>query len=136
MKQVARNRTMIDLGFLDGCRYVLMDRDKKFCTAFRSILKSSGIKPIRLPPKSPDLNSFVERWVLSVKSECLSKLVLFGEQSLRRAMRQYVIHYHQECNHQGLDYVIPFPGSMNDSGSIQRKDRLGGLLRFYPRKAA
>ena len=136
MKQIARNIAMDEVGFLNGSRYLLMDRDTKFCCSFRSILKSVGIKSIRLPPKSPNLNAYAERWVLSAKTECLSKLVLFGEQSLRRALRQYVIHYHQERNHQGLDNVIPFPQTFSDSGPIQRSDRLGGLLKFYHRNAA
>ena len=127
---------MIDLGFLDGCRYVLMDRDRKFCRSFRAILRASGIKPMRLPVRSPNLNAYSDRWVLTVSSECLSKLVLFGEQSLRRALSEFVDHYHFERNHQGLENVIPFPKDTNDSGPIQRRDRLGGMLKYYYRATA
>ena len=87
MQQIARNATDEAWGYLDQRRYMLHDRDTKFCTSFRSILISGAIKPIRLPARSPNLNAFAERWVRSVKQECLSKLILFGEASLRRVVR-------------------------------------------------
>jgi putative transposase len=138
MKQVARNLTMAGVGFLDGRKYLIMDRDSKFCSSFRFILRSAGIEPIRLPARSPNLNSYSERWVVSIKSECLSKLISFGERSLEKAVAQYLEHYHQERNHQGLDNVIPFPQKEKDSsttGPVRRRDRLGGLLKFYYREA-
>jgi putative transposase len=138
MKQVARNVTMAGVGFLDGCKYLALDRDSKFCSSFRFILRSAGVDPIRLPTKSPNLNSVAERWVLSIKSECLSRVILFGERSLENAIAQYLDHYHQERNHQGLDNVIPFPKTAevpSNTGPIQRRDRLGGLLKFYYREA-
>jgi putative transposase len=72
-------------------------------------MESGSVKTIRLPARSPNLNSFAERWVRSVKEECLSKLILFGERSLRRALQQYVVHYHEERNHQGKENLILFP---------------------------
>jgi hypothetical protein len=93
MEQQARNMTMEKWGCLKDCRYLLHDRDTKFCQSFRELIKSGSVKPIRLPAKSPNLNSYAERWVRSVKEECLSKLILFGECSLRRALQQYVVHY-------------------------------------------
>jgi transposase len=84
MEQQARNATMEEWGFLSGCRYLLHDRDTKFCGSFRELIESGSVKTIRLPARSPNLNSFAERWVRSVKEECLSKLILFGERSLRR----------------------------------------------------
>jgi hypothetical protein len=102
MKQIARNITMADIGFLSGCRYLIHDRDKKFCKSFDEILKSANTKPIKLPARSPNLNAYAERWVLSVKKECLSKLVFFGEQSLWNALDEYLIHYHEERNHQEI----------------------------------
>src|SRR5919106_225037 len=86
MEQVARNLTDADSGALRGQRYLLHDRDAKFSAGFRSVLRGGGVEPIRLPPSSPDLNAFAERWVRSVKEECLSRLILFGEASLQRAL--------------------------------------------------
>jgi putative transposase len=92
-----------------GCRYPLHDRDRKFCQSFREVIESGNVKPIRLPARSPNLNSYAERWVRSVKEECLSKLILLGESSLRRALQQYMLHYHEERNHQGKENEILFP---------------------------
>jgi hypothetical protein len=140
MKQIARNITMADIGFLFGCRYLIHDRDTKFCKSFDGILKSVGIKPIRLPAKSPNLNAYAERWVLSVKSECFSKLLFFGKQSLRRALNEYLVHYHEERNHQGKGNVLLFPSSdynpSRKAGTIKCKKRFNGMLKYYFRKAA
>jgi transposase InsO family protein len=104
---------------------------------FRALLSSAGVTPIRLPPSSPNLNAFAERFVRSIKSECVSKLMLLGESHLRAAVREYLLHYHEERNHQGLDgqLILP-PANLNRSGPIVCRERLGGLLRFYHRKAA
>jgi hypothetical protein len=88
MEQQARNATVEGWGFLRGCRYLLHDRDTKFCASFRELIESGSVETIRLPARSPNLNSFAERWVRSVKEECLSRLILFGESSLRRALQQ------------------------------------------------
>ena len=101
MQQMARNATGEAWGFLDQRRYALHDRDTKFCSQFRATLAAGGIKPIQLPARSPNLNSHAERWVRSVKGECLSKLILFGEGSLRRALTDFIDHFHAERNHQG-----------------------------------
>ena len=86
------------------------------------------------------MNSYAERWVRSVKEECLSKLILFGESSLRRALQQYMLHYHEERNHQGKDNEILFPEgkgrARRKKGAIQCRERLGGLLKYYEREAA
>ena len=141
MEQVARNLTMVGVGFLDGCKYALFDRDTKFCASFLALLRSAGVEPITLTVRTPDLNSYAERWVLTAKSECLSKLILIGEQSLRNALNQFVEYFHEERNHQGLDNVIPFPKKHLEeregrSGAIQRRDRLGGLSKYYYREAS
>ena len=140
MKQVARNVTMADDGFLSGCRYLIIDRDSKFSAVFRMIIKSSGIKPIRLPPRTPNLNAFAERWVRSVQEECLSKMIFFGERSLRQALKEYLAHFHSERNHPGKGNVILFPAdgvdSAEQSGPIECRQRLGGLLKYYYRKAS
>ena len=140
MEQQARNMTMEEWGCLRGCRYLLHDRDTKFCQSFRELIESGGVKPIRLPARSPNLNSYAERWVRSVKEECLSKLILFGESSLRRALQQFVVHYHEERNHQGKQNTILFPAwrerARKKKGAIHCRERLGGLLKYYERRAA
>jgi transposase InsO family protein len=138
MKQVARNVTMDDCGALLGCRYLLHDRDAKYTQSFRVIIASGRVEPLALPARSPNLNAYAERWVRSVKEECLSKVILFGERSLRRALSNYVDHFHAERNHQGKGNVLLFP-RVNDrqrEGPVRCRDRLGGLLRYYHREAA
>jgi len=93
---------------------------------------------LSIPARSPNLNAFAERWVRSVKEECLSHLILVGEGSLRRALNQYLPHYHEERNHQGKGNVLLFP-KVNPSSReqpVQCRERLGGLLRYYHREAA
>jgi transposase InsO family protein len=138
MEQVARNLTDAFDGFLLGKRYLLQDRDPLFTQNFRDILAAAGVKSVRLPPRSPNLNAHAERFVLSIKNECLGQLILFSETQLRRACNEFVAHYHEERNHQGLDNrLIDPPGvAANTDGSIDCRQRLGGLLRFYHRKAA
>jgi len=140
MKQIARNVTMDEWGFLGSCRYLIHDRDTKYCQSFREIIQSGDVKPLRLPARSPNLNAFSERWVKSVKNECLSKLILFGETSLRRALREYLLHYHAERNHQGKDNVLLFPSNRPSTTNLGRsvccRERLGGLLKYYHREAA
>jgi putative transposase len=138
MQQIARNVTMEGCGALRYCRYLLNDRDTKYTTAFRAIIESGQVKTLPLPARSPNLNAYAERWVRSVKEECLSKIILFGERSLRRALGEYVAHYHVERNHQGNSNVLLFPlvsGNRRDV-PVQCRERLGGLLRFYHRAAA
>ena len=139
MQQVARNATDEGWGYLDQRRYVLHDRDTKFCASFQTTLTSGGIKPIQLPARSPNLNAFAERWVRSVKQECLSKLILFGEASLRRALSEFVEHFHAERNHQGKGNVLLFPCDRERHGWQPRsffcRERLGGLLKYYGRAA-
>jgi putative transposase len=138
MKQVARNVTMERCGSLRDCRYLLHDRDTKYTQSFRAIIASGRVEPLVLPARSPNLNAYAERWVRSVKEECLSKVILFGERSLRRALSEYVEHYHAERNHQGKDNVLLFPRDtdVHREGPAQCRERLGGLLRYYYRAAA
>jgi putative transposase len=136
MLQVARNLLDADDGFLTGKRYLLMDRDPLYTAAFRELLRSAGVTPIRLPANSPNLNAYSERFVRSMKSECLDKLVLLGENHLRTVVREYVAHYHTERNHQGLDgRLIEPPANHTGTGPIDCRERLDGLLRFYHRQA-
>lgn len=140
MKQMARNMTWAGTGFLCGCRYLLHDRDAKFCSGFDGVLAAVGIQAIKLPPRSPNLNAYCERWIRSIKTELLSKLILFGECSLRHCLHNYVNHFHAERNHQRKGNVILFPKPEDhigeSSGPIQTRERLGGLLKFYYREAA
>jgi len=138
MKQIAKNLTDIEDGFLNGKRYLIMDRDTRFCAKFRSILKDQGVKSVRLPPRSPDLNPHLERFHGSLKSECLSKMIFFGEKMLRTAIGHFLEHYHTERNHQGLANQLIDPGVEvgKSQGEVQCRERLGGLLRYYFRDAA
>src|SRR5882757_10065406 len=140
MRQVARNLTMSGCDILSNCRYLIRDRDTKFTAGFDMILRSSGIEPTPLPPRSPNLNAFAERFVRSIKEECLDRMIFFGEASLRHAVTEYIEHYHAERPHQGIGNVIPFPAVQNDNqlrdGPVVCRERLGGLLRSYRRKAA
>ena len=138
MKQIARNLTDCGDGFLNGKCYLLMDRDGKFCPAFRDILKRTDVEPVRLPPKSPNLNSHLKRFMRSIKDEALQRMIFFGENSLRRATNAFLEHYHGERNHQGLDNNIIEPGDEvgQSGGGIECRERLGGLLQYYYREAA
>jgi hypothetical protein len=140
MEQMGRNVTMQKWGFLANSRYLLHDRDSKFCPSFRQLIEAGRVKTMPLPARSPNLNAYAERWVRSVKQECLSKLILFGERPLRRALQQYVAHYHEERNHQGKQNRLLFPlpnrRVSGDSGIVRCKERLGGLLKYYEREAA
>ena len=131
---------MDEWGFLESRRYLIHDRDTKFTDSFRAIVKSIDVEPLKLPARSPNLNAHAERWVRSVKEECLSKLILFGEASLRRALRQYLAHFHQERNHQGKGNVLLFPvnrqTASNSGQPVRCRERLGGLLKYYHREAA
>jgi transposase InsO family protein len=136
MLQVARNLLDIVDGFLTGKRFLLLDRDPLYTSQFQALLSSAGVTPIRLPPSSLNLNAYAERFVRSIKSECLSKLVLLGENHLRAAVHEYLAHYHHERNHQGLGgHLISPPANLNRPGPIVCRERLGELLRSYHRQA-
>ncbi len=139
MIQIARNVTMEQWGFLSPGQYLIHDRDGKYCPAFQQIIDTAGVKRVPLPPRSPNLNAYAERWVRSVKEECLSRLILFGEASLRHALTQYVAHFHHERNHQGKGNVLLFPTvspHAERTGPLQCRERLGGLLKYYRSEAA
>ncbi len=139
MRQIARNLTMDEWGTLKPGQYLIHDRDTKFCAAFKQLFDDAGIKRLPLPPQSPNLNAFAERFVRSIKSEALSRFILFGEKSLRHVLSEYLAYYHKERCHQGIGNAIPFPSGSpaNDhEGPVQCHERLGGTLKFYQRKAA
>ncbi len=138
IKQIARNVTDPFDGFLLGTRYLIMDRDTIFTMEFRSFLKQEGVKPVRLPPRSPNLNAYAERYVRTIKESCLDRMIFFGEDSLRRAINEFVRYYHHERNHQGLGNRLLDPQEEigNSDGPVACRARLGGLLRYYHRRAA
>ena len=137
MTQVARNLTDAEDGFLRGAEYLILDRDPLYTATFRDMLRDSGVKPLRLPARSPNLNAFAERFVGSVKSECVDRIVPLGATHLRTAIREFVDHYHKERPHQGLDNDLIAPKTTSRGpGSVRCRERLGGVLKFYYREAA
>ena len=138
MKQIAKNLTDAMDGYLLGKRYLIMDRDTKFSDAFRKILEDEGVESVRLPPRSPNLNPHLERFMRSIKEETLERMIFFGETMLRHAIREYLAHYHEERNHQGVGNKIlePHDEVGQADGEIECRERLGGLLRYYHRQAA
>jgi transposase InsO family protein len=138
VEQMARNLTDPVDGFLRTARHLIHDRDPLYTRVFAEIVRSGGVQPIRLPPKSPNLNAYAERFVRSIKEECFSRVVPLGEGHVRLLAREYVEHYHRERNHQGLDNRLlqRAPPPLRGDTDVQRRARLGGLLNFYHREAA
>ncbi len=138
MKQIARNLTDADEGFLKGARYLIHDRDPLFTEAFRGVLGSSGVQTLKVPARSPDLNAYAERFVRSIKSECLAQIIPVGERHLRAAVKEYTEHYHLERNHQGLENELIEDrfGVIDTNRAVERQERLGGILNYYYRRAA
>ena len=136
VKQVARNLTDTLDGFLLEKRIVLMDCDTKFCVSFRDILSDADAEPFVLPPRSPNMNAFMERFIKSIKVEFLGRMIFFGEASLRRDVMA-LEHYHTERNHQGLSNQLIQADEQTGSiaGKVEWRERLGGLLKFYHRAA-
>ncbi len=135
MMQIGRNITDPFDGFLAKKEFLLLDRDAKFSLAFRTLLSDAGVEVVRLPYRSPNLNAYAERFVRSIKDECLGRMIFFGERSLREATREFAAHYHSERNHQGIDNRLIEPDDRAEStfNAIERAQRLGGMLRFYHR---
>ena len=126
-------------GFLRNTRYLIHDRDPLFTKRFVEILQVAGVKTVKLPARSPDLNAFAERFVLTARRECLRWLIPLGEKHLRLILSEYVEHHcDTERNHQGLDNesLTPLPANSNADGAIQCRERLGGILKYYYRDAA
>jgi putative transposase len=133
MLQAARNLIDAESGSMRGKGYLILDRDTKYTDQFRRLMRGSGTNVIRLPPRSPNLNAYAERFVRSIKYECLDRMIFIGQASLRRAVAEYVGHYHGERNHQGLDnrLIRAVSNSVERVGTVRRKQRLGGMLNFY-----
>ena len=137
MKQVARILTDMEEGFLNGKHYLIHDRDPLYRTeGFHEILKQSGIKPVILPARSPDLNCYAERFVKSIKSECLDHLILSSVEQIEYVLRQYEDYYHHERIHQSLGRIIEPKHMLDPTAEVVCLERLGGLLKSYHRLAA
>ena len=136
MQQVSRTLTAADDGFLSGHRVLICDRDAKWSAPVRARLGEAGIRVVQTPYRAPNANAFAERFVRSIKHECLNRVIPFGERHLRRTIAEYVEHYHRERNHQGLDNAL-IDGAPQVEGvaRIRRRPRLGGLLNYYCRAA-
>jgi len=145
MTQIARNLTDPVDGFLGDARYLIHDADPLFTDAFKAILKppgsakGEGVECVKIPPRSPNCSPHAERFVKSIKYECLRRFIFFGERHLRYVVSEYVSHYHECRFHQGIGSKLIRPASSNDNaatGEIKCRSRLGGLLNFYYREAA
>ena len=136
MAQVARNLVDPGDGFLRDKRFLVLDRDTKFTAQFRAILQAAGVTPVLTAVCAPNMNAVAERFVRTIKDECLSRMLLFGDGMLRRALAEFVDHYHAERNHQGLGNRLlrPDPEVGDSDGPVTRRERLGGLLSFYHRR--
>jgi transposase InsO family protein len=137
MTQVGRRATDAGDGILMGKRYLIHDRDPLFTAEFQDILASVGVAAVKLPPQSPNLNAYAERFVRSIKESCLDRLIFFGEDSLRTAVREFVAHYLRERHHQGLgnQLIVPETSEPDNTGAIHCRERLGGMLKYYHRAA-
>ena len=136
MAQVARNLSDCVAGFPQGKRLLILDRDGKFTTEFKRILEDAAVRMLLTPYQAPNMNAFAERWIRSIKAECLRKMILFGSSSLERVIRNYVDHYHEERSHQGLGNELIRGDAVSKVGDVKVSQRLGGLLQYYHRHAA
>jgi putative transposase len=137
MLQAARNLIDPWEGFLRSSRLLIHDRCTLFSEQFRQLLSRGRLETVRLPARSPNLNAFAERFVRTIRQECLSRMIFFGEDSLRRVVEEFVAHYNRERNHQALANRIIQPDvpQFPMEGEVHCRKRLGGLLRYYYREA-
>ena len=112
-------------------------REAPHTAQFLSTLADAGTKSVKLPPRSPNLNCYAERFVRSIKESCLERMILFGEDALRIAVREFVAHYHRERNHRGIGNALIFPElSLADRAApVRCRSRIGGMLNYYDRAA-
>ena len=133
MRQVARTLTVADDG---GPRVLICDRDAKWSAAVRERLGEAGIRVVQTPYRAPNANAYAERFVRSIKEECLNRVIPLGERHFRRTIGEFVAHDHRERNHQGLENALIEGGpAVTTVGRIYRRQRLGGLLNHYARAA-
>ena len=126
-----------DTGLLSDGRLLLCDRDPKWSSAVEQWLGAAGVRVVRTPPSAPNCNAYAERFVRSVKEECLDRIVPLGERHLQRTLQEFATHYHHERNHQGLrNELIELRHAQRPTGAVRRRQRVGGILNFYYRSAA
>jgi putative transposase len=136
MLQIARHLTDASDGVLDSQRFLICDRDRKWSTAVQELLETPGVRVIRIPFRAPNCNAYAERFVRSIKEECLDRLVPLGERHFCRTLAAFVAHYHRERNHQGLgNELIDGVAGHQPCGRVRRSQRIGGLLSYYYRAA-
>jgi len=136
MQQVVRTLMMADGGDVEYASHVLIcDRDRKWSADVRQRLGDAGIRVVVTPARAPNANAYAERFVRSIKEECLDRLIPIGERHFRRAVAEYVEHYHTERNHQGIDNRLISGPPVQMTGRVRRHPRLGGLLSFYAQAA-
>ncbi len=114
---------------------MIIDRDTKFTAEFEEILNDNGVKLVKIPARSPNCNPHAERFVKSIKTECLGKMIFFGRKSLDKAIKNFIEHYNVERNHQGIGNELIDAKVIPTEGKIIRDERLGGLLPYYRRAA-
>ena len=121
---------------MNGINHLILDRDAKFTPAFKTFVERAGVKIVLTPPRSPDCNSICERWVGTLRRELLNRMIFLGEAHLRAAVSSFVRHYHSERTHQSFENKILEPGDEvgQGVGKLDRRDHLGGILRYYYRK--
>lgn len=137
MQQIGRNLTDSYEGFLLDTRHLILDRDSKFLPMC-GVFEDTHLEVITLPARSPNLNAHMERFMKTLKYECLNKMIFFGERPLRKALNEFVEHYHTERNHQGIgnNAIEPDRFIGNSTGEVNHRERLGGMLSYYYRDAA
>lgn len=138
MLQIGRNLTDAISGFLRGKRYLVIDRDALYSSPFLGLLQQSGIRPVRTPPSAPNCNAHLERFNGSFKREAADRVIFIGESHLQRVIDEYLVHYHRERNHQGLNgHLIELGEEIGRTdGDIQHRERLGGMFHYFYRDAA
>jgi transposase InsO family protein len=136
MEETARNLTDREEGFLIGKRFLIIDRDATFSSLFKSILGISGVEIMLTAYQAPNMNAYAERFVRSIESECLDQMIFLGRESLVRAIAEYAEHYHDERCHQGIGKVLISGAAPQSEGIVEARERLGGLLKYYHRRAA
>jgi transposase InsO family protein len=132
MQQIVRTLTMADA---EMCGVLICDRDAKWSAAMRDRLNEAGIRVVQTPYHAPNANAHAERFVRSIKEECLDRMILLGEWHFRRAVTEFVAHYHRERNHQSLGNALIEGPPTARGGRVHRQQRLGGLLNYYRRAA-